>query len=94
MRELKYYVHPKKDFVVSKNANVSEERTFFTEHYGGNRIFLARLIPLLGQVLIEREIFALNLFLSDGRKSEREKAREGEGVEWRDVATPCYDLTG
>ena len=40
---------PEKDIVVSKNANVSEERALFTEHNGGNPIFLARLIPLLGQ---------------------------------------------
>ena len=36
VRELKCYVRPKKDVVVSKNANV------------GNPIVLARLIPLLG----------------------------------------------
>ena len=39
---------PEKDFVVSKNANVSEESTLFPEHNGGNPIVLARLIPLLG----------------------------------------------
>ena len=38
---------PEKDIVVSKNANVSEERTLFPEHNDGNPIFLARLIPLL-----------------------------------------------
>ena len=37
-----------KDFVVSKNANISEEKAFFPEHNRGNPIFLARLIPLLG----------------------------------------------
>ena len=39
---------PEKDFVVSKNANVSEENALFSEHNGENSIFLARLIPLLG----------------------------------------------
>ena len=39
---------PEKDIVVSKNANVSEERALFPEHIGENPIFLARLIPLLG----------------------------------------------
>ena len=39
---------PEKHIVVSKNANVSEERTLFSEHNGVNPIFLARLIPLLG----------------------------------------------
>ena len=39
---------PEKDIVISKNANVSEESALFTEHNGGNPIFLARLIPLLG----------------------------------------------
>ena len=39
---------PEKDTVVSKNANDSEERAFFPEHNGGNPVFLARLIPLLG----------------------------------------------
>ena len=37
------------DTVVSKNANVSEERALFPEHNGGNPIFLSRLILLLGQ---------------------------------------------
>ena len=46
---------PEKDVVVSKNANVSEERALFPEHNGGNPIFLARLIPLLDQFLIEQE---------------------------------------
>ena len=49
MRELKYYVRPEKDFLVSKNANVSE-------HIGENPIFLACLIPLLGQFLNEQGI--------------------------------------
>ena len=44
---------PEKDIVVSKNVNVSEERALFPERNGGNPIFLARLIPLLGQFLIE-----------------------------------------
>ena len=39
---------PEKDIVVSKNANVSEERILFSEHNGENAIFLARLTPLLG----------------------------------------------
>ena len=39
---------PEKGFVISKNANVSEDIAFFPEHNGGNPIFLARLIPLLG----------------------------------------------
>ena len=30
---------PEKDIVVSKNANVSEERAFFPEHNVGNPIF-------------------------------------------------------
>ena len=46
---------PEKDIVVSKNENVSEERAFFPEHNGGNPIFLARLILLLCQFLIEQE---------------------------------------
>ena len=50
MRELKYYMRPK-DIEVSKNVNVSEERALFSEHNGGNPIFLARLIPLVGQFL-------------------------------------------
>ena len=45
-----------KDIVVSKNANVSEERAFFSEHNGGNPIFLARLITLLGQFFTEQGI--------------------------------------
>ena len=56
MRELKYYVRPKKDIVVSKNANVSEEKALFSEHIGENPIFFARLIPLLGQFLNEQGI--------------------------------------
>ena len=36
------------DFVVSKNANVSEERALFPKYNSENPIFLARLIPLLG----------------------------------------------
>ena len=39
---------PEKDIVVSKNANVSEERALFSEHIGENPIFLAHLIALLG----------------------------------------------
>ena len=39
---------PEKDIVVSKNANVSEESALFSDHNGGDPIFLARLIPLLG----------------------------------------------
>ena len=39
---------PEKDFVVSENANVSEERAFFPEHNSGNSMFLVSLIPLLG----------------------------------------------
>ena len=38
---------PEKD-IVSKIANVSEESALFPEHNGGNPIFLACLIPLLG----------------------------------------------
>ena len=37
-----------KHIVVSKNVNVSEERQPFPQYNGGNPIFLARLIPLLG----------------------------------------------
>ena len=47
---------PEKDIVVWKNANVSEERELFSEHIGENPIFLARLIPLLGQFLNEQGI--------------------------------------
>ena len=47
---------PEKDTVVSKNVNVSEERALFSEHIGENPIFLARLIPLLGQFLKEQGI--------------------------------------
>ena len=47
---------PEKDIVVLKNANVSEERALFLGHNGGNLIFLARLIPLLGQFLTEQGI--------------------------------------
>ena len=47
---------PEKYIVVSKNANVSEERALFPEHNGENLIFLARLIPLLGQFLTEEGI--------------------------------------
>ena len=47
---------PEKDIVVSKNANVSEERALFSEHIGENPIFLARLIPLLGPFLNEQGI--------------------------------------
>ena len=43
---------------------------------------------------MNREYFCfLDLFLSDGRKSERELER-GKGIERRDVTTLCYDLTG
>ena len=47
---------PEKDIVVSKNANFSEERALFSEHIGENPIFLAGLIPLLGQFLNEQGI--------------------------------------
>ena len=47
---------PEKDIVVSKNANVSEESALFSEYNGENSIFLARLIPLLGQFLNEQGI--------------------------------------
>ena len=47
---------PKKEIVVSKNVNVSEERALFSEHNGGNPIFLACLIPLLDQFLTEQGI--------------------------------------
>ena len=47
---------PEKDIVVSKNANVPEESTLFPEHNGGNPIFLARLIALLGWFLNEQVI--------------------------------------
>ena len=47
---------PEKDIVVSKNANVSEESALFSEHNGDNSIFLAHLIPLLGQFLNEQRI--------------------------------------
>ena len=54
MRVLKYYVRPKKDIAGPKNANVSEESALFSERDGENSIFLARLIPLLGQFLNEQ----------------------------------------
>ena len=47
---------PEKHIAVSKNANVSEERALFSEHIGENPVFLARLIPLLGQFLTEQGI--------------------------------------
>ena len=47
---------PEKVIVVSKNANVSEERALFCEDIGENPIFLARLIPLLGYFLNEQGI--------------------------------------
>ena len=47
---------PEKEIVVSKNANVSEESALFSEKYGEIYIFLARLIPLLGQFLNEQGI--------------------------------------
>ena len=47
---------PEKDFVVSKNADVSEEKAFFPEHNSGNPIILALLIPRLGQFLNEQGI--------------------------------------
>ena len=47
---------PEKDFVVSKNSNVSEESALFSGHIGENPIFLARLIPLLRQFLNEQGI--------------------------------------
>ena len=78
---------PEKYIVVSKNANVSEERTLFSEHIGANPIFLARLIPLLGQFLNEQgNNFVLDLFLRDGKKIERELER-GEG----DRVERCFD---
>ena len=40
---------PEKDFVVSKNENISEEKAFFPEQNSANPILLARLIPLLGK---------------------------------------------
>ena len=43
-----------KDVVVSNNAITSEERALFPEHNGGNPIFLARLILILGQFLTEQ----------------------------------------
>ena len=36
--------------------NVSEERALLYEHIGENSIFLARLIPLIGQFLSEQGI--------------------------------------
>ena len=45
---------PEKDIVVSKN--VSKESALFSEHNGENFIFLALLIPLLGQFLNEQGI--------------------------------------
>ena len=47
---------PEKDIVVSKNVDVSEEKTFFPEHNSVIPIFLARLIPLIGQFLNEQGI--------------------------------------
>ena len=47
---------PEKDIVVWKNGNVSKESALFPEHNGENYIFLARLIPLLGQFLNEQGI--------------------------------------
>ena len=52
---------PEKDIVVSKNANVSEEGALFPEHNGGNPIFLALLIPLLGHILLKREYLCFKL---------------------------------
>ena len=46
-------MRPKKHIVVSENANVSDESALFPEHNAGNAIFLARLIPVLGQFLTE-----------------------------------------
>ena len=45
-----------KDIVVSKNVNVSEESALFSENNGENSIFLARLMPLLGQFVNEEGI--------------------------------------
>ena len=50
---------PEKDIVVSKNEKVSEEKALFPEHNGGNPIFLALLIPLLGQILLKREYLCI-----------------------------------
>ena len=69
---------PEKDIVVSKNANVSGERSLFSEHNGGNSIFLARLIPRLGHFLIEQEYLCFK-FIPQWREKEWETAREGEG---------------
>ena len=57
-----------KDFVVSKNANVSEERAFFPEHNGGNPIFLPGLIPLLGQFLALIGLWDTHNLLSENAK--------------------------
>ena len=67
---------PEKDLLVSKNANVSEESALFSERIGENPIFLARLIPLLGQFLNEQEI-PLFRFIPQWREKEWERAREG-----------------
>ena len=55
--------------------NVSEERALFSEHNGRNPIFLAHLMPLIGQLL--------NVFpVTRERESERELERgEGDRVE-------------
>ena len=65
---------PEKDIVVSKNVNVSEERALFPEHNGGNPIFIAHLIPLLGQLLTEQEYLCFKFI---PQWWEKEWAREG-----------------
>ena len=55
---------PEKDIEVSKNANVSEEIALFSELIGENPIFLARLIPLLGQFLNEQGITLFYIYSS------------------------------
>ena len=82
-----------KDIVVSKNANVSEETALSSEHNGENFIFLAHLIPLLGQFLNEQgKTFR---FIPQWREKEWERELErGKGIEWRDLTMLCYDLTG
>ena len=79
---------PEKDIVVSKNANVSEERALFSEHNGSSFNTTSR--PVFNWT---GNTFVLNLFPSNERKSERELER-GKGIEWRDISTSRYDLTG
>ena len=73
---------PEKDTVVSKNAIVSEERALFSEHIGEKSHIFSSLNTSSRTVFkCTGNNFVLDLFLSDGRKSEREweRAREGEG---------------